>query len=170
MFGPLFMGNEDCECCDEQTIEDCTAFYTWFNSLTEAHININGVSDNGCTNCVAGLEGDWILDTPSGVLLAACDGPVVDTIRVSTFYAQCTSGLNTIEGPYEWGVTAVCSGSTVTLRAVQYYGITCSIFASRAVSLPTTVTNLASGTMTNTGSGTSPACIIGGDVPYELFV
>ncbi len=170
MFGPLFMGSEDCEWCEpEETIDDCTAFYAWFNSLAEAHINISGVSNNVCTNCVAGLAGDWILDNPGSVLSAFCDGPLVDTLRENTGYAGCTSGINPVAGPSIWGVTAICGGSSVVLRAVQYYG-SCSIFASRTISLPTTVSNLASGTMTNTGSGSTPACHISGDVPYELFV
>lgn len=171
MFAPYFMANEDCECCEaEETIEDCTAFLAWFNTLTEAHINVNGVSNNGCTNCVASLEGDWILDEPGGVLVGACDGSLVNTLRLSTLYEQCTSGLDTIQGPFKWGVTASCGGTSATIRAVQYYSSTCAIFASRTISLPATVSDLESGTMTNTGSGTTPACHISGDVPYELFV
>jgi hypothetical protein len=162
-------------CCGPPMIANCEEFHALWATFTECHLNISGVSNVGCTNCVSGLAGDWILEGTFDIdMIGACNAartaPGFDDDDFGAV-SGCTVGATFFAGENGYQVWPECVLGQVDLYLASLVGSSaCKILASRSLTFPFTAADFMAGTMINSGAPASPACHIAGDVPYEFFV
>lgn len=159
-------------CCCEAMIATCTELADWWEALTGIQVTL-AATNNGCTDCAANSDGDWLLDTYGVVTLpAACaSGQLTGGWRKNFFTNGCVSGITTISGHSSLYMAIRCTDDVASMTLWSDVGGTgtCVEIAERDFTLPISVASIATGTLTNTGAASTPACHITDDVPYECF-
>lgn len=160
-------------CCCEAMITNCTELHDWWSALTGIQVTL-AATDNGCTGCAANSDGDWLLDSfgTAAKPLACTFGHTAPEWSLSFFTNGCVVGITGINGHSSLFLTIRCPWVTdarVTLWSDLGGSGGCVEIAERDITFPISVASLESGLLTNTGSASTPACHIPGDVPYECF-
>lgn len=158
-------------CCDPpEMINDCTEFLTFWASVIEAELTVTA-SNNNCPDCAANLSGTFILDESVATTTAPCrslnDG---NSFRTTSLGYDCVISMINQAGPGRYYLSAVCGEPALDLNFNFDYVGGCLTHATRSFTFPISVSDLMSGTLTASGTTTTTACHITGDVPYELFV
>jgi hypothetical protein len=171
MFGPYFMGNEDCECCT--VFNTCSEFIDWLASKTEIEITVvaKKTSFSSCSDaeCSAALSGTYILLKSNPMLT----GTLCLFEPGKTFthhYSRTSSCVTDNDDPYLGiAVDFFCSGSILTIRCGHKYQGGCSYPYRKVVTLPATISSLASGLIPADPTGAfSNYCEGDGNMSYAI--